>query len=349
METRAENVLSRIKSPIIITDSEDRVIFKNPFAKKIFPTPRKGSSIIPYIDKNGINILNESHTVAMFSLFGVSSPYRRAVVFISDATRLAPGFKFWFFDISLHLLLPDNVKSFLAGAEKSVRPRVIALVNGETKADDPSFDGWAPTIQRLSNHFFQRSDSAYAAASFSRRCSTDYLVEYLNDAVFKSAAAFNIPVVSHYETDFDRIRYVEFCQYVTIFLRTFVIAINQAAGKRFDVRFRKDSNEFSTIISYNARLPEDVLLSGSFKEFYFLFPGDKFNISLLEAMFIDNGGYKFSFEADHDNPFDIQIRFDVPASEMPGRLTQNPTQEQEDEMFEELKSSLSALFPLFFK
>ena len=62
------------------------------------------------------------------------------------------------------MLLAAMTLSMLAACGGEAKP---SAAPGETKADDPSFDGWAPTIQRLSNHFFQRSDSAYAAASFS--------------------------------------------------------------------------------------------------------------------------------------------------------------------------------------
>ncbi len=322
MEEFVEEFFDQFDFPVMVTDQSDYVVYKNPFAKKYLPAPRKGGSIVRYVNSGEVNVLDDGGLVALQSVYGESSPYRRAVVVKSDDSYM-PKARLWVFDPLLPLLRREHIRGFLAGLSGSLAPVLIPLIKDDSgiKYLPRAADAGEP-LRMLCRHFYSSAGELEAAASFNSLCPADHLVEYLKRALIGPTEKFGCPVVFRYERGLSAAKLIDFTRYAMIFIRLFTAALEKSVDRSVDILIRCDDLEFSTLISYNPRLPKRYSPSGRFPEFRTLAPGDDLNSAMLEALFEGDPSCKFSFSVGPEKTFAVTARFDMPLVPLPWRLEQ---------------------------
>ena len=336
MEEFVEEFFDSLDFPIIVTDESDLVIYKNPFAKKYIPVPRKGGSIVRYIDSGRINMLDESRLVSFSSLFGQSAPYKCALVFKSDDSAV-PDLKLWIFDQSLFLLQRDHVRGFLSGVARTLAPTLIPLIRDDHKIKYlPRAAELGETLRALSGYFYKRSRELETASTFSKLLPVERLIDFLKSAILGPAEKFGCPILFRYERENNSPCYIDFSHYTLIFIRLFILAIERSVHKGADVLLRCDGSELSTLISFTPNLPKRYSPSGRFEEFRTTIPGNDINIAMLEALFEDES-CRFSYETGPEKTYPLTVRFDMDLAAPPKRLAQDVDPDSTDLIAEEMR------------
>ena len=335
MEEFVEEFFDHLDYPVMVTDRSDLVIYKNPFAKKYLPVPRKGGSIVRYVNTGEINYLDEGRLVALQSVYKETSPYRRAVVFKSDDSAL-PEASLGIFDPALSLLQREHMRGFLSGLSKTLAPVLIPLIKDDRgiKYLPRAVDLGEP-LRILCRHFYGSARELEAAASFNELCPVDYYVDYLKRAILAPVEEYGCPVIFRFERGLTATRYVDFTHYTMIFLRLITLALERSDGRSADILIRCDDSELSTLISYSPKLPKRYFPSGKFTEFRSLMQGDDVNFAMLEALFEDQPKCKFSYEVNTEGTHTVTARFDLPITAAPRRLAQG--EGFDSEFFEEIR------------
>ena len=346
MENYVEDFFAGLNCPVIVTDPNDLVIYKNGFAKKYLRTPRKGDSILRYVNSGGVNVLDRDGLVSLNSVFGGACPYQRALVFRTDASP-SPEAKLWIFDQLLFLLRPDQIRGFLAGAARTLAPILIPLIKDGTGIKFiPRPAEWKEPLRALCGYFYSLSGELEAASSFCEFCPADRLTAFLKNSLAAPAERAGFPVLFRYECDPGDLSYIDYTFYYAIFVRLFILALEHSEQRRAELLIRCDGSECSTLISCVPKLPKKYPEAGGFDELRKIIPGDDLNVALAESLFEYRPSCKFSFEVSAEKTFPVTLRFDIPAERAPRILRQDerdPSNDPLPEAEDMLSKLLSAV------
>ena len=74
-------------------------------------------------------------------------------------------------------------------------------------------------------------------------------------------------------------------------------------------------------------------------------PGDDINVAMLEALFEEQEGCKFSYEVGPEKTYPVTARFDLPLISLPNRLAQDVAEDDGriDEIKEMIRDLLAAV------
>ena len=311
-----------VSFPIIITDGEDRVNFKNLSAQKFIKSPRRGGSMVPFVDPYGVNILDNDRKIAIVSMFGPSAPFRRALVIYSDDS-IRPAAKLWIFDSSLYVLDADRVYDFTACVGEALAPLLIPLLRDDPLAKRiPTATQWKESFGMIYRTLHAASRNYASVSEFFRAPPPEVMASHIRDDVIAVVERAGFSVIYRTELYSSAGRYADYFSFIVLFIRLLFIFISRSVDRSLDVLIRSDDSEISAIISFNPMIPFSYPVNGKTDELFEVLPDDELDIAVIAACIGAVDGCEFSFEAAKERTNFLSARLDMPLHPLPRRLGQ---------------------------
>lgn len=311
MEQRIYDLFDDMNCPVIVTDETDAVIYKNPLAKRNIPLPKRGTSIAFYIDPRGINIIDESNENVGFHTFsGISVAYRRALAF-SIPQKNAKRERVWLFDFTFQMITPESARTFLFNVTRTLEPLISDIVSGRIDQKEFSEESWTSSFYKLVKFLSGCLKDLYFTNN-STLCSEATLIEFMRNETIARLSMLGIRGESHQITLSKRHGYVDYYRYTVIFIRILLFMIGRNKADTFKVDFIKVEDILRTQIHFGCKLKDPSTRFGGIKNLHELFPNDRLNLAVIEALIDSELGYELNYEVQKGVPRNVILTFDAP-------------------------------------
>ena len=310
MEQRVYDLFDNMNCPVVITDNSDIVTYKNPLAKRNIPLPRRGSSIALHIDPRGVNIIDEATENAAFHTFsGLSLSYKHALAF--TVPNKTGHETIWLFDFTFQMVKRETARTFLFNAARTIKPFVDDITSGRIGKKEMSEESWSNAFYKLVKFLSGCLKDLYFTNE-TTVCADTTLIEFLRNEAIEKLGMLGIRGESHQIISDRRRGYIDYYRYTVIFIRILLFMIGRNNANSFKVDFIKEEDILRTRIEFGCRLSDPSTRFGKFKDLHDVFPNDRLNLAVIEALLSSERGYELNYEIRKGAPRNVILTFDAP-------------------------------------
>ncbi len=280
--------------PVIITDENGKVTYKNIAAKRCIPSPRKGGNLLKYTD--GTPPLPSGSDISIITVINSTSVFNRAFVVEYENEN------YWIFSPELALAEPENITRILSSKLETLSVHIKKLIES-IKAERADFSA--------TRFFRMEEELLFALKKISLRHS--YGAFKANDVIFaiyeetlRISSALNFRVrISVENKASENNKLLRFIPLALTYIYSLLFFLNISKKAECSVKILYLNDRIDLLLSTPLTLPENRICK-SLEDIAELLPKDQLNLMLLLQSSSINELNIF-FNIDHDGILTLRL------------------------------------------
>lgn len=314
------NLTDSLNTPIMVTDSNGKVLYKNHFAKKVIKSPRLNASIEKHIDKNVQIAATASGTVKIVSTISNGNIFYRA--FVVRILQSNHTYYIWLFGSPLQIPEPSEFDLYNLQKIENVICQNLHILNDllfySTKSSLDRYSKISTTFyeaMKYLNHFADDiEDFRVHKVLTSLKNKTEEIAELCH-----IRASIDLDEVSP-----NCFYHLPFKTFTVLYTQALLTMIKISSYKPVQVKFRQLDNIFKFELKAPIKPLKNIPENGSMLfEIAAAFPDEYFNIVFLEQIAqAKEYKIKYSVENEEGNLY-LKLVFTADLSQKCPRVSEN--------------------------
>lgn len=306
MSTISFNFADNLNSPIIISDIDGKVIYKNHSAKRCVKSPRIAANINKYINKKAPEVNNSSDRIRIVTINNYGAIHKRAFV-----CRVIDGndeMDIWFFGSSLQITDISGLEAFnLKKLEKCLDNIIETLKTLDFQANKSSIDRYMqigiPFLEAMRNMRYS-VDNEY-------KFRAHQILESIKNKIYDLAHIYSLRVeIETDAVDPGNFYHISFETLSTLFVQLLLTMLKVSHFSPVTVNCSQQAEYLNIKAVAPIKLLKNIPRNGSILfELASAFPDEYFNILFLEQYALMND-YKIKYKITEGNSVQmLEIEF----------------------------------------
>lgn len=312
--------LEEVSTPVIILDSEGRVIYKNTSAIRSVRLPRRNTHIFAHLDKTGIGEYEKIQKRRKPSVITVNTGDRNARAFVSKYTRDGEDCSIWIFVSHLQTGATSRVFNQIESSINLAAGEICDIVKEiDRRGRNLNVRMKGAADKKISKSFFSLIDRIYKAETDPRASmyAVDKAVEILTGAAERTLSHFGFRArIDRSGMGLPMGYLVDYRAFSSAFTHLLVFAAEASASKAIEVTCSFEDESIVTRMGFTLPIPPEYV-SGEkdVSKLVHICPASTVDIIVFEKV-CKSFGYDFEFSVTEDFIDNVSIVFKAPCSSL---------------------------------